>query len=340
MELYPCSSRRHLQGDHSVLPSSVLFAAGLLGNIIALIILWQHKLNVKTTKSSVFYILVTGLTIVNLTGKIIVCPVVIAAYSKNETLFQLTDNQSLCQFFAFCMTLFGLAPTLILLAMAVDCWLALAYPFTYQRYITNKVGLLVPFVFCVFSLGFCSLPFFGIGRFVQYCPGTWCFIEMTMRDSAPMDRMYSILYGTIMGLVVIGIIVFNMAIMRCLYIMYQKKNKRTVAGAIVGNKGMDGSQARMKEMDHLILLAVMTVIFAVCSLPLTARVYVGVFTDKHNEYYDLIVLRLVSMNSVVDPWIFIICRTSHFHRHLGVLCNKLRAKTDVRAHFLQQTVSL
>lgn len=269
MELYPCSSRSAIQGDHSVVPSLMLFVAGLLGNIIALIILWQHKLNVKTKKTSVFYILVTGLTIVNLMGKIIVCPVVIGAYSKNETLLQLTENQDLCQFFAFSMTYFGLAPTLILLAMAVDCWLALAYPFMYQRRMTNKVGLVVPVVSCIFSLAFCFLPFLGIGKFVQYCPGSWCFIEMTVRSSAPKDRIYSMLYGTVMGLVVMAIIFFNVAIMRRLYIMYQNKSIRTVVGANVGNKGMDGSQAQMKELDHLILLAVMTVLFAVCSLPLT-----------------------------------------------------------------------
>ncbi|PIO16686.1 hypothetical protein AB205_0046510 [Aquarana catesbeiana] len=71
-----------------------------------------------------------------------------------------------------------------------------------------------------------------------------------------------------------------------------------------------------------------------------ARVYVGLFTDQHNEYYDLIVLRLLSMNSVVDPWVFIICRTSNFYYHLSVLCNKLRTKTRGRAHFLRQSVSL
>nr|DBA14484.1 TPA: hypothetical protein GDO54_005445 [Pyxicephalus adspersus] len=273
MELYPCSSRRDIQGDHSLVPSSVLFAAGLLGNIIAFIILWQHKLNVKSKKTSVFYMMVTGLTIINLTGKIVVCPVVIAAYSKNETLFQLTENQNLCHFFAFCMTFFGLAPTLILLAMAVDCWLALAYPFTYLRCITNKVGLVVPLVSCVFSLGFCSLPFFGIGRFVQYCPGTWCFIEMTVRDSASKDLIYSMLYGTIMGVLVMAIIFFNGAIMRKLYNMYRNNSMRTVVGFKVGNKGMNGGQAQMKELDHLILLAVMTVIFAICSLPLTVSMY-------------------------------------------------------------------
>lgn len=78
------------------------------------------------------------------------------------------------------------------------------------------------------------------------------------------------------------------------------------------------------------------------SFPLQVRVYIGVFTDKHNEYYDLIVLRLLSMNSVVDPWIFIICRTSNFHRHLGLLCNQLHAgnKPCWKTHVLKQSVSL
>ncbi|XP_068108410.1 prostaglandin D2 receptor isoform X2 [Hyperolius riggenbachi] len=326
MDLYPCSSTRTIQGTYSVVPSSVLFALGILGNIFALVILWHHKQDGKNhIKTSVFYIQVTGLTIVNFMGKVIVCPIVLAAYSKNETLFQVTGDQTLCGFFAFCMTFFGLAPTIILLAMALDCWLALAHPFTYQKHVTNKVGLAIPIVSCIFSLTFCSLPFFGIGKFVQYCPGTWCFIEMTVKNSSPEDATYSLLYSTVMGLLVVAIILCNMTIMRHLYKMYRSKNLRTctVVKANSRSMGEKFKEAKMEETDHLVLLAVMTVLFAICSLPLTGRVYMGIFSEGVNEYYDLLILRLLSMNSVVDPWIFIICRSSAFCRHIRSLCDKL-----------------
>lgn len=269
MELYPCSSSRTIQGNYYGLPSALQFVIGLLGNVIALTILWKNRLNIKKNKKGVFYLLVTGLTIVNFTGKVMVCPVVLGAYAKNQTLVQLAGSHTLCQYFAFCMTFFGLAPTLILLAMAVDCWLALARPFMYHKRITNKVGFLVPLMSCIFSLGFCSLPLFGIGNFVQYCPGTWCFIQMTVKGTEPNYLAYSVLYGTVMGLLVLAIVIFNVDIMRRLYKMHRRQTIRNAIGTKVGQKPVNVKQSGMEELDHLLLLAVMTVLFVVCSLPLT-----------------------------------------------------------------------
>ncbi|XP_069807381.1 prostaglandin D2 receptor-like [Dendropsophus ebraccatus] len=328
MELYPCSSSRSILGNYNGLPSSVLFAIGFLGNIIALAILWKNKLSIQKKKKSVFYLLVTGLTIVNLTGKVMVCPVVLGAYSKNQTLVQLAGGQTLCQYFAFCMTFFGLAPTIILLAMALDCWIALARPFFYHRHITNKVGVLVPLLSCIFSLGFCSLPLFGFGNFIQYCPGTWCFIQMTVKNARPSLLAYSVLYGTVMGLLVIAIVIFYLDIMRRLYKMHKRHTPVNV------------KQAGMEELDHLVLMAVMTLLFVVCSLPLTGRVYMGVFSDEVNEYYDLIVLRLLSSNSIVDPWVFIIFRTSKFHMQMNRLCGRPNPKNQTQPGLLEEHLNL
>ncbi|XP_066428504.1 prostaglandin D2 receptor-like [Eleutherodactylus coqui] len=338
MEPYPCSSSRTIQENYYELSSSLSFIIGLLGNLIALAILWNNRLNIKKSKKSVFYLLVTGLTIVNLTGKVMVSPVVLGAYSKNQTLVQLAGTDTLCQFFAFCMTFFGLAPTIILLALALDCWLALARPFTYHKHITNKVGFLVPLVSCIFSLAFCSLPFVGIGEFVQYCPGTWCFIQMTTKNSNNLT--YSVLYGTAMGLLVIAIVIFKLDIMRRRYSMYRKQNIRNVIGTKVEHKPMNVKQAGMGELDHLLLLALMTVLFMICSLPLTGRVYVRVFSDEANDYYDLIILRLLCVNSIVNPWVFIIFRTSTFHMQVNRLCSKLNTKNQTNPQLPEELPKL
>ncbi|XP_053330434.1 prostaglandin D2 receptor-like [Spea bombifrons] len=335
MEIYPCTRSSFIQSSHSVVPSSLLFSAGLLGNLIALLILWQHKFHVKKKKISVFYILVTGLTITNLMGKCLVSPMVLAAYSKNQTLVQMADDQSLCHLFGFFMTFFGLAPMLILLAMALDCWLALGYPFFYRVHITKKVGLLVPVGVYIFSTGFCAMPFLGFGQYEQYCPGTWCFIQMTSEDSNASAFAYSMLYGTVTGFLVLAIISCNIAVMKHLYRMYQSQHQKGITFSKVTIK--QEKQAGMEELDHLILLAVMTILFAICSLPLTVRVYIGAFTDEKNEYADLIVLRFLSMNSIVDPWIFIICRTSKFHTHIHRLCRRIHFKDNIQMQLLHNS---
>ncbi|KAM4690527.1 prostaglandin D2 receptor-like [Rhinophrynus dorsalis] len=338
MELYPCTGSQSVQGNHSVLPSCLLFGAGLLGNLLALYILWKHKLHVKKKTTSVFYILVTGLTVTNLMGKCLVSPMVLAAYSKNQTLAEMVDHRNLCHIFGFFMTFFGLAPMLILLVMALDCWIALGYPFFYQAHVTKKMAMLVQLIVYVFSFGFCSLPFLGFGKYEQYCPGTWCFIQMTAEKSNRGVLAYSVLYGTVMGLFALAIICCNMVIMKHLYKMYQIQNQRCVLRINGTNKQESIKQAGMEEVDHLILLAVMTILFSVCSIPLSVRVYVGAFSEEENEYADLIVLRFLSMNSIVDPWIFIICRTSKFHRYIQGLCNRTYAKGSAQSHLLQNCI--
>ncbi|KAE8586617.1 hypothetical protein XENTR_v10021716, partial [Xenopus tropicalis] len=230
-----------------VVSSSLLFAAGFLGNLIALFILWLHKLHAK--KTSVFYVLVTVLTVTNLMGKCLLCPVVQVAYFQNQSLVGMTGNLNLCKVFGFLMIFCGLAPTFILLAMAVDCWLALGYPFFYQENINKKLALLVSLIL-----------------YKQYCPGTWCFIQMTAEESSTSALAYSMLYGTIMGLLILAIVFCNLMIMKNLYQMYKRENEKGIPSANFPNQQ---EPAGMEELEHLILLAIMTVLFAACSFPLT-----------------------------------------------------------------------
>ncbi|KAM4014372.1 prostaglandin D2 receptor isoform 2-T2 [Anomaloglossus baeobatrachus] len=300
-EPYRCSDSRAIQEDYSVIPSSLLFSAGLLGNIIAIFILWQHKLRSRK-KTSIFYILVTGLTVTNLLGKCLVSPMVTAAYSKNQTLVEMVENRTLCDVFSFFMIFFGLAPMLILLAMALDCWIALAHPFFYHMHITKRFALLVPVMVYVFSAVFCAMPFFGIGKFEQYCPGTWCFIQMTAEHSDPKVLAYSLLYGTVIGLLVVAIIICNVGTMRRLYHMYQVQNT-----------------------------------WNSIKLAPKFRVYIGAFTKEKNEYADLIVLRFLSINSILDPWLFIICRTSKFHTHVHSLCSWFHSTSNTQSQLLDES---
>ncbi|KAG9481105.1 hypothetical protein GDO78_010384 [Eleutherodactylus coqui] len=335
MDLYPCSNNRAIQGNYSVIPSTLLFSAGLLGNIIAIFILWQHKLRSRK-KTSVFYILVTGLTVTNLMGKCLVSPMVSAAYAKNQTLVEMAEDRTLCNVFSFFMIFFGLAPMLILLAMALDCWIALANPFFYHTHITKKFAMLVPVIVYIFSAAFCSMPFFGIGKFEQYCPGTWCFLQLTVEGSQPSVLAYSLLYGTLMGLLVLAIIICNLGTMKLLYQMYQIQNQRN---SIKTAPKMElAKQSGMEALDHLILLAVMTILFSVCSLPLTLRVYIGAITGKNDQYADLIVLRFLSMNSIVDPWLFIICRTSRFHTHVHRFCSRIHSTSFTQSHLIDESI--
>ncbi|XP_027785234.2 prostaglandin D2 receptor isoform X1 [Marmota flaviventris] len=360
---YPCQNTTSVEKGNSATMGGVLFSAGLLGNLLALGLLARSGLGSCRPRPprpppSVFYVLVCGLTITDLLGKCLISPVVLAAYAQNRSLRGLmpaSGDESLCQTFAFFMSFFGLASTLQLLAMALECWLSLGHPFFYQRHITLRRGVLVAPVVGAFCLAFCALPLMGFGKFIQYCPGTWCFIRM-VRDDSIWVVVYSVLYSTLMALVVLAIVLCNLGAMRNLYTMHQRLRRHTRCGlrdiAEPGAGKKVASSHPLEELDHLLLLALMTVLFTMCSVPLINpwnrrsgrghpacietdlilssrfssyhltsdftkiaqkyRSYYGAVQDTTEESDDLLALRFLSVISIVDPWIFIIFRTSVF----------------------------
>ncbi|XP_050998883.1 prostaglandin D2 receptor [Acomys russatus] len=325
-ESYRCRAFTWVEEGSSAVMCGVLFGAGLLGNLLALVLLARSGLGPCRPRPlrpppSVFYVLVCGLTVTDLLGKCLVSPVVLAAYAQNRSLqglLPLPGNQ-LCQAFAFIMSFFGLASTLQLLAMALECWLSLGHPFFYQRHITLRRGVLVAPAVGAFCLVFCSLPFAGFGKFVQYCPGTWCFIQMVHKNRSVSVVGFSVLYSSLMALLVLATVLCNLGAMYNLYAMHRRL--RHYPRCCPRDRAQPDSGYRqaaphpLEEMDHLVLLALMTVLFTMCSLPLIFRAYHGAFKlagTAEGDSDDLQALRFLSVISIVDPWIFIIFRTSVF----------------------------
>lgn len=274
--LYRCHNSTSVEKGNSATMGGVLFSAGLLGNLLALGLLARSGLGSCPPRPppSVFYVLVCCLTVTDLLGKSLVSPFVLAAYAQNRSLWGLApaSGSSLCQAFAFFMSFFGLASTLQLLAMALECWLSLGHPFFYRRHITLRRGALVAPVVGAFCLAFCALPFAGFGKFVQYCPGTWCFIQMVHEERSMSVLGYSVLYASLMALLVLAIVLCNLSAMRNLYAMHRRLRRRPRSGTRDRvEPGADEKEAAaqpLEELDHLLLLALMTVLFTLCSLPL------------------------------------------------------------------------
>ncbi|NXJ50865.1 PD2R protein, partial [Spizaetus tyrannus] len=241
-------------------------------------------------------------------GKCLLSPIVLAAYAYNRSLSELGPGGRsegepgvLCQLFAFLMAFFGLAPTLLLLAMALECWLSLGHPYFYRRHLTRRLGAAsVPAAAGLCAL-FCALPLLGFGVPMQYCPGTWCFIRMA--GGGPRQLAFPVLYASLMGLLVLAIGACNVSSMRHLYGMARRQPRRGPPPA---------TAPRMEELDHLILLGLMTI-----------RAYMGAFAADFDEDADLSALRFLSVNSIVDPWVFIIFRTSVFRTFVRRLCRRL-----------------
>lgn len=251
--------------------SIVMFLAGVVGNLLALFILGVHQKEHRS-RSSVFCILVTGLVVTDLLGTSLLSPPVFICYARNISLIGL-GGSNLCDLFGFAMSFFGLAPTLILCAMAVERCLAISHPYFYSVHIRCSFAKITLFCIYLFSLAFCLLPYSGYGKFRQYCPGTWCFIDMdaTGDQQANLLLAFSLSYSSLMALLIFAVFVCNGSVIVSLCQMHRSQLMRrgSVASTVRRKKTRTWFGRGEEEMDHVVLLALMTVIFVVCSLPLT-----------------------------------------------------------------------
>ena len=252
-----CQNLTYVRDSVGPATSTLMFVAGVVGNGLALGILGARR----QSRPSAFAVLVTGLAVTDLLGTCFLSPAVFAAYARNSSLLGLARGRpALCDAFAFAMTFFGLASTLILFAMAVERCLALSHPYLYAQLDgPRRARLALPAIYAFCTI-FCSLPFLGLGQHQQYCPGSWCFIRM--RSAEPGGCAFSLAYASLVALLVAAIVLCNGSVTLSLCRMYRQQRRHQ--GSLV-----PGPRAGEDEVDHLILLALMTGIMAVCSLPLT-----------------------------------------------------------------------
>ncbi|XP_074872995.1 prostacyclin receptor [Carettochelys insculpta] len=313
-----CANTSQLRVDGSPVLSSLMFSAGVVGNLVALAILGVHRKELRT-KSSAFCILVTGLAATDLLGTCFLSPVVFVSYARNASLLGLAHGgRGLCQLFAFAMTFFGLASMLILCAMAVERCLAISYPYFYSQHNGRSWAKLALPAIYVSSALFCSLPVLGVGRHKQYCPGTWCFVEMAAGQ--PGTAAFSLSYATLMALLILAIFLCNGSVSVSLCQMYRQQQARRGSLAPTQRHRKTWFAKGEEEVDHLVLLALMTIIFVICSLPLTIRAYIGGLAPDGYEKDDMLAFRFSAFNPILDPWIFILFRKAVFRSLRSLLC--------------------
>lgn len=268
-----CRSSVLVEGTASPVASALMFALGVLGNLAALLLLEvrrrkerrrrQHQQN---QRRSLFHVLVTALVFTDLAGTCSISPLVQAAHGLDTTLLGM--SHAACQYFGFAMTFFSLVTLSLLFAMALERYLSIGFPYLYGRHVSLRCGYVtIPCIYALCAL-FCSMPFLGFGGYVQYCPGTWCFIDMN--PSQTEHRVFANVYATAMLLMVVSVVACNGFVAYNLVQMYRRRTLN--CGSVVLRNRKDRKHFSLsEEMEYLILLIFMTAIFVLCSLPLMVR---------------------------------------------------------------------
>lgn len=282
-----CHTRTSISPSESPLISAIMFALGILGNVAALVILEFRRC--RSTRSgdarrrALFHVLITALVLTDLAGTCFVSPLVQLSYARNQTLVGM--SQQVCSYFGMSMTFFSLATLSLLFSMALERCVAIGYPYLYSRHVTKKCAYVaIPVVFLLCTL-FSLLPLAGFGKYVQYCPGTWCFIDMN--PTGREDRAYSNLYATIMLLLVLAIVACNGFVVYQLFKMFQRRRRNGSVMASVRSNSERRVTSMAEEVEHLILLVFMTIIFIICTMPLVVRHTQTEPTETRASYFPL-----------------------------------------------------
>ncbi|KAL6104325.1 uncharacterized protein ACO6RY_14079 [Pungitius sinensis] len=295
----------------SLVTSATMFAVGVLGNIIAIVVLCISK---KEQKETTFYTLVCGMAITDLLGTCFTSPVVIATYVANRW----PGGVLLCHFFSFSMLFFGSAGMSILCAMAVERYLAINHAYFYSQHIDRTMARFALLLTYLANVLLCIMPSLGFGQHVRHFPGTWCFMDWRAMD--PLGACYSLLYGGVMLVLIAVTVLCNLAVCKSLVGMNQTTGIVRTESCEQG-----GSRRRFPrlpsvtsaaEIQMFWLLILMTIVFLVCSIPLVVRIFVNQLYDpayisaggKPDYRSDMLAIRFASFNPILDPWVYILCR--------------------------------
>ncbi|KAF7202520.1 prostaglandin E2 receptor EP4 subtype [Nothobranchius furzeri] len=305
------SHLQHLTGNPGTNSTEIavpifMFAGGAIGNLIAVIVLSGSR---QERKSSAFYTLVCGLAVTDLLGTCLASPLTIANYMDALVL----RNQRVCEFQSFVLLFFALTGLSIICTMAAERYLAICCPYTYHRWgVGRRFAQKFLFFIYISHVFFCFLPMMGIAESQLQPSGTWCFIDW--RTSEPVATAYSVLYGVVSLLLILGTIVLNLAVCGALLLMRRRTVQRPVTTGSVRERWRALSSDAETQM--ITVLVMTSVVVLSCSAPLVVRMFANHFQDDHKA--DLAAIRIASVNPILDPWIYILLRRSLFRRLLGL----------------------
>ncbi|KAF7663329.1 hypothetical protein LDENG_00212020 [Lucifuga dentata] len=161
-------------------------------------------------------------------------------------------------------------------------------------------------------------------------------MEVAGHEDEKWVLAFSLCYSSLMALLILAVFVCNGSVIVSLCQMHRSQMMRRGSVVSAGRKrkmSLAWFGQGEEEMDHLVLLALITVIFVVCSLPLTIAGFINAIHPFSNDWENLTAFRFYAINPIVDPWAFIIFRKSVF-RHLYSLlsCRFSRGAVKTTAH--------
>ena len=237
----------------SAWPPGLQFFFGVVGNLIALIVLCSSS---KRHKWKPFYRLVGGLALTDMCGVLFVYPTVMSRYASG---FTFDFPKPLCQYSSFIYTYALLGSALIVCAMSFDRFLAILFPYYYNTETKERRVNIMLISIWIFTFIISSLHLVGLGDSKLYYPGSWCFLNFVGKTTA--DRVNSFIYSLLGLLILLLTICLNASVIISICVN-SRQSKRSTLSRRRGKKN---------NMYIIIFLLVIVAVFTSCWLPLMVR---------------------------------------------------------------------
>lgn len=234
--------------------------AGILGNVVALIVLCTARREMKKT---MFYVLLCGLAGTDLLGQLLTGPIAIIVYANN---LHWVGGDPVCKYHGFFMVCFGIITPLLVCCLSIERVIGLRFPYYHERSLTKRKVVSGILACWVFVLLFCCLPFLGVGSYAHQFPGSWCFLNFHRESTT--DEVYAYMYAFINVFIITVIIIGNTCVMVTLVQMKKRKLSHSPS-----TERRDGNHRKSKlkleeETQMIWFLFAITIVFTICWFPL------------------------------------------------------------------------
>ncbi|XP_047500907.1 prostaglandin E2 receptor EP4 subtype-like isoform X2 [Penaeus chinensis] len=308
-----------LQPGATIVSPILLSLSGVAGQIWALYYLYTTTRPQQSR--TVFFVLLSTLIWTDLIGKIITTPPALIAYVHHEW----KGGKELCNFHGFSMMLISLVTHLLVSTMAVERFIGIRHGYFYNKNITTSRTKMLLLCIWLFSVLFCAMPLFGWGQYALQYPGSWCFVNIHVCADTPLHHLiYTNIFGAFTIINLFVMVVCNVVVIILLLQKTVSRNGNYFEATLLCLRlcrhrcpttkfcaPHRTSKQRELEMQMAIVLLVITIVFVLSWSPLDLRLFMNQIwphRTREDHLQDLISVRLTSINQIIDPWAYIICR--------------------------------
>lgn len=234
----------------NIAPVTLLFFFGVVGNIIAVLVLFCSA---KTHKWRPFYKLVCGLAISDGGGILASYPIAEYRYISN---FEYVFPKPLCDYLGFVFMFTLMSSAMIVCCMSIDRFFAIFFPFLYNTPTKNRRTWIMLGIVWILAGVLSSLHLYGLGASMNYYPGSWCFLDF-IDMSVSSNVIYSYIYATTGAVVVILTVTVNFIVI--VFFIRHKFKKSTKA-------------TKHKDLSVVLFLLTIVLVFTSCWAPLMVKI--------------------------------------------------------------------